>query len=98
MCHYTEDQCKLWKKNDLLVHKWHEEFDELHRSTQKFENLKICTFMVSFCDKISAKKGTEELSLMTQIFEYKLTFYLKNDMRNLANFSASRVKSGNVRF
>ena len=35
MRHYTEDRCKLWKKNDLWFHKWHEEFGEFHRSTQK---------------------------------------------------------------
>ena len=35
MHHYTEDRCKLWRKNDLWFHKWHDEFGELQRSTQK---------------------------------------------------------------
>ena len=30
--HYIEDRWKLWRKNDLWFHKWHEEFGELHRS------------------------------------------------------------------
>ena len=34
ICHYTEDRCKLWRKN-FWFHKWHEEFGELHWSTQK---------------------------------------------------------------
>ena len=33
--HYTEDRCKLWRKNDLCFHKWHEEFGEICWSTQK---------------------------------------------------------------
>ena len=39
MHHYTEDRCKLWWKNDLWFHKWHEEFGEFHRRTQKSKNL-----------------------------------------------------------
>ena len=35
MRHYTEDRCKLWRKNDLWFHNWHEEFGGFHRSTQK---------------------------------------------------------------
>ena len=31
-------------------------------------------------------------------FEEKLTFYLKNDMRNLVNFSLSNGKSENLHF
>ena len=31
-------------------------------------------------------------------FEEKLTFYLKNDMRNLVNFNLSSGKSGNLHF
>ena len=35
ICHYTEDRCKPWRKNDFWFHKRHEEFGELHWSTQK---------------------------------------------------------------
>ena len=33
--YYTEDRWKLWREIDLWFHKWHEEFGEFHRSTQK---------------------------------------------------------------
>ena len=33
--HYTEDRCKLWRKNDLRLHIWHDEFGEFHWSTQR---------------------------------------------------------------
>ena len=39
MNHYTEDRCKLWKKNDLWFYKWHE---ELVNFTGALKNLKIC--------------------------------------------------------
>ena len=35
MRHYIKDWCKLWRKNDLWFHKWHEEFSEFHQSTQE---------------------------------------------------------------
>ena len=47
-------------------------------------------------------KSTEEWSLMTlkkhANFEEKLTFCLKNDMRNLVNFNTSTGKSENLHF
>ena len=39
MNHYTEDRCKLWKKNDLWFYKRHE---ELVNFTGALKNLKIC--------------------------------------------------------
>ena len=33
--HYTKDRSKLQGKNDLWLHKWHDEFGEFHQSTQK---------------------------------------------------------------
>ena len=60
----------------------------------------VVIFTVGY--KVSAKKSTEELSLMTlkkdPNFEEKLTFYLKNDMRNLVNFNLSSGKSENLHF
>ena len=67
-----------------------------HRTTQKSENF---TSRGSFCPKYKGlgKKNTEELSSMTlksdPNFEEKLTFCLKNDMRNLINFNDSIRKS-----
>ena len=47
-------------------------------------------------------KSTEELSLMTlnsdPKFKEKLTFCLKNDIRNLMNFNSSSEKSKNLHF
>ena len=47
-------------------------------------------------------KSTEELSLMTlksdPNFEEKLSFWLKNDIKNLVNFNTSSGKSENFHF
>ena len=68
-------------------------------------SLKICSVMCCFCQyhiKFSAKKTTEELSLMTlksdPNFEEKLTSCLKVNMRNLVNFNRSSGKSENLYF
>ena len=49
-----------------------------------------------------SQKATEELGVITlksdTNFEEKLTFCLKNDMRNLVNFKTSSGKSGNLHF
>ena len=34
-CHSTEEWYKIWRGTDLCFEKWHEEFGELHRNTQK---------------------------------------------------------------
>ena len=60
--------------------------------------------MGSFCPNhlVSAKKSTEELSLMTlksdPKFKEKLTFCLKNDVKNSMNFNLSSEKSENLLF
>ena len=83
MCHYTEDQCKLWSKNDLRFHKWHEEFDEFQRSTQKLYNLHFQILFLSKAYNIELKI-TDDLCVMTlkddAIFKEKLTGGLENDM------------------
>ena len=63
-----------------------------HASIQQSENLHFDGLLLSIADKVSTIKSIEELSLMTQNFEEKLTFSLKNDMRNLVNFNASSGK------
>ena len=68
-------------------------------------NLKINTLfnvlLLSIAYKVSAKK-VQKNYLMTlkkdPNFEEKLTFYLKNDIRNLVNFNASSRKSENLHF
>ena len=60
--------------------------------------------MGSFCQNhlVSAKKSTEELSLMTlksdPKFKEKLTFCLKNDVKNSMNFNLSSEKFENLHF
>ena len=60
-------------------------------------SLEICILMYCFC-----QCDKDELSLMTlkkdPKFDKKLTFYLKNDMRNLVNFKLSSGKSKNLHF
>ena len=72
--------------------------------TWTVQSLKFCTLMGSFCPNhvVSAKKCTEELSLMTlksdPKFKEKLTFCLKNDVKNSMNFNSSSEKSENLHF
>ena len=57
---------------------------------------------LSVACKGSAEKSIEELFLMTlksnSNFEEKMTFCLKNDMRNLVDFNASSGKPQNLQF
>ena len=66
------------------------------------ESLHIDVVPFSIAYKVSVKKSTEELSLMTlkkdPNFEEKLTFCSKNDMRKLVNFNSSSGKSENLHF
>ena len=68
---------------------------------QAAASLKICTLMGSF-SQYNIKfqlKGTEELPLMMlewSKLEEKLTFCLKNDMRNLVNLNTGSGKSENL--
>ena len=61
-------------------------------------SLKICTFMCYFSAKINA----EELSLMKlksdPNFQERLTFCLKNDLRNFMHFNWSSEKSESLSF
>ena len=64
-----------------------------HTSSRQRENLHLIRLLLPITDKVSAIKSTEKLALMTQNFEEKLTFCLRNDMRNLVNFNASSGKA-----
>ena len=67
----------------MRFHKWHEEFDEFQRSTQKLYNLH---FQILFLSKVYniELKITDDLCVMTlkddAIFKEKLTGGLENDM------------------
>ena len=84
-----EEKLTLGSKNDMrnLVN--------FNASSGKSENLHFDVLLLSIAYKVSGKKNAEELSLMTlksdPNFEERLTFCLKNDMRNLIYFSSSKV-------
>ena len=67
-----------------------------HASSRISEYLHFHGLFLSIAYKVSAIKSTGELSLMTlksdPNFEEKLTFCLKNGVRNLENFNASSGK------
>ena len=86
MPHYTEAWCKVWRKTDSWFQNWHDDFGEIKCEQWKVWKFALCCATIfngiwSFSWKI-----TEELSLITLKedlnFEEKLTFCLKNDMRN----------------
>ena len=60
-----------------------------HASSQKSEKLHFDGFFLSTAVKVSAIQSKEDLSLMIQKFEEKLTFSLKSDMTNFVNFHTS---------
>ena len=67
-----------------------------HGNSLKYQNLHFDGLLLSIAYEASPKKSTEDLSLMGLVidpnFEEKLTFCLKNDMKN---FNASSRKSEN---
>ena len=67
-----------------------------HASSRVSENLHFHGLFLPITYKVSAIKSTGELSLMTlksdPNFEEKLTFCLKNGVRNLLSFNASSGK------
>ena len=69
-------------------------------SSGKSENLHFDVLLLSIAYKVPAKKSAEELSLVTlrsdSNFKEKLTFCLKNYMRNLMNFNSNGRKSENL--
>ena len=52
--HDTEEWCKIWRKTDLPVQNWHEDFDECWPGHSKIPN--ICTLMCCFWPKYRGKK------------------------------------------
>ena len=68
-------------------------------SSRKSKILHFDRFLLSKSYKVSAKKSTEELSLMTPKsdakFKEKLTCGFKYDIKNLVNFHPTTQKSEN---
>ena len=91
-----EEKLNLGSKNDMrnLVN--------FNASSGKSENLHIDVLLLSIAYKVSAE-NVQKNNLSwhwnkIQNFGEKLTFYLKNDLRNLVNFNLSSGKFKNLHF
>ena len=72
-------------------------------SSGKSQNLHFDVLLLSVAYKVLAKKVQknyrDKVTLKSDPnFKEKLTFCLKNDMRNLVNFNTSSTKSENLHF
>ena len=95
--HDTEGWCKIWKKTDLWLGKWHEEYAKFSPEQLKVSKLGYWWDHLIQSRKSMSLKSTEELYVMTMKndtkFEKELTCQFKIDMRNLMNFDPSTWKS-----
>ena len=76
----TEESWRVWRRTDSWFQKWHKEFGEFWLSSGKSEFSHFDELLLSIPYKVSAKKSTEKLSLMTLKNDpnFEVTFYLKN--------------------
>ena len=97
--HDTEHWCKIWINLDTVVSKlaWGIRWTFI----KAVKNLKICTFMGSFCPKRNASAGKLQRNyvswhwkVMQNVSENWLVTWKMT--RNLANFHASSWKSENL--
>ena len=95
--HDIEEWCKIWRKTDLLLGKWHEEFGKFSPEHLKVSKLGLWWDPFVQSRKCLSLKFTEELYVMTMKndakFEEELTCHFKIDMRNLKNFDSNTQKS-----
>ena len=97
--HDTEQWCKIWINPGLVVSKMVRGIGWTFITVLK--NLKNCIWMGSFCPKDVLARNFQRnyVSWYWRVynakFKGKLTCGLKNDIRNLANFRASRQKFEN---
>ena len=98
--HDIEEWCKIWRKTDLLLGKWHEEFGKFSPEHLKVSKLGLWWDPFNQSRKGMTLKFTEELCVMTMKnnakFEEELTFHFKTDMRNLTNFNSTTQKSKKI--
>ena len=52
--HDIEEWCKIWRKTDLLLGKWHEEFGQCSPSTQKCQNWNFYGILFSKVENVRA--------------------------------------------
>ena len=50
MCHDNDEWCKIWRRTDMSVQNWHEEFHEFWPEHSKIST-KVCTLMGFFWTK-----------------------------------------------
>ena len=97
MVHDTKDWCKVWRKTDLWVGKWHEEYGKFSTEHLKVSRLGLWWDPFYQSRKRMSLKFTEEFCVMTKKndakSEQELTCRLKIDIRKLTNVNSSTQKS-----
>ena len=89
--HDTEGWRKIWRKTDLWIVKWHEEYDKFSALHLKVSKSGLWWDPLIQSRKSMSLKSTEELRVMTMKndakFEEELICGFKIDMINLTNFN-----------
>ena len=70
--HDIEEWCKIWRKTDLLLGKWHEEFGKFSPEHSKVSKLKLWWDPFVQSRKCMSLKCTEELCVMTMKNDTKI--------------------------
>ena len=95
--HDTEEWCKISRKTDRLLGKWHEEFGKFSPEHSKVSKLELWWYPFAQSRKCMTLKFTVELCVVTlkndTKIEEELTWRFKIDMRNFTNFDRSTWKS-----
>ena len=95
--HDTRVWCKFWRKTNLWLTKWHQEFGKLWPEDTKISKLRLLLGPFIQSRKCMRLKFTRELcvKIMTNNakFEKEVTHQFKIYMRNLTNFDLSTQKS-----
>ena len=79
--------CKIWRKTDLCVQKWREEFGKFSSEHSKVSKLGLCWNPFIKSRKCISLKFKGEFEVM-----FDGTCGFKNDMKNSANFHSQAEK------
>ena len=100
--HDTEGWCKIRRKTDFWLAKWHEEYGKCSPEHLKLSKLGFWCDPLIQSRKSMSLKFRDELCVMTMKndakFEEELTCHFRVDMRNLMNFDPSTWKSQKFSF
>ena len=92
-------ESNIWRKTELFLQKWHEEFGTFSPEHSKVSKLGLWWDPFLQSRKYMTLKFTGELFVMTMKndakFEVELTCQFKIDMRNLTYFDPSTQNSQN---